>query len=187
MITCSSARGILCQTIMILRANHHTHDVMFSQETMEDVYIHHLPHLCWFTLHTLSSQETLSSLKPRSLQHCLDLLLSCTQRIVQESSSHSASPATTPTGIMNTLSCMSIYTVYIYVCTCNQHSYAKCIIATIEAIACQCIYTNMHSRNIAVWFYICKPCVAVDVQCSVVLYHACMHNISQVNIQLDRL
>ena len=101
---------------MILRANHHTHDVMFSQETMEDVYIHHLPHLCWFTLYTLSSQETLSSLKPRSLQHCLDLLLSCTQRIVQESasaSSHSASPATTPTGIMNTLSCMSIYTVHV--------------------------------------------------------------------------
>ena len=66
------------------------------QETMEDVYIHRLPHLCWFTLHTLCCLEQLA-IKPRSLQHCLELLLFCTQKIVQEATkcyNSTTSPAT---------------------------------------------------------------------------------------------
>ena len=86
---------------------------------MEDVYIHHLPHLCCFILYTLSSQEP----KSRCLQHCLDLLLYCVHKIVQEtttSGSHTDSPVTTPTGILNShiynMSCIGMCTCVRTVC-----------------------------------------------------------------------
>ena len=71
------------------------------QEAMEDVYIHHLPHLCWYTLQTLCSQEPVA-VKSRSLLHCLELIMFCVQKMLQEPSTPSLStslpttPALTP-------------------------------------------------------------------------------------------
>ena len=81
---------------------------ILSQEAMEDVYIHHMPHLCWHTLHSLTSLEPLT-IKPRSLQHCLELLLFATAKIVQEASPCSSPATTTTAGIYPTYSIVAMY------------------------------------------------------------------------------
>ena len=93
---------------------------ILSQETMEDVYIHHMPHLCGHILHSLTSQEPLA-IKPRSLQHCLELLLFATAKIVQEASLCSSPATTTTAGTLHTVLLLLLY-LYVYVLSSYPYS-----------------------------------------------------------------